>query len=413
MFKATSLNGVSLLLKIAIGFITSKFIALFVGPAGMALVGNLRNFLTAVESVGSLGFENGVVKYTAENQSVKAKLNQTLATVFLSVLVSCLVIMLGLLLFSDALNNLIFGSGYAFSFVFKVLALALPFYIGNIIFLAVINGLDDYKKVIRLNIIGSCVGLLVSVVFISQWQVAGALLSIIVTPAILFVFSFFVLNREIGVLCNLKARYFDLSVLKNLSAYSLMALVAALVGPLVFLAIRKHIIANIGMEQAGYWEAISRISSYYFLFITSIITIYFLPKMARSRKDSETKTLFWKYFKGIMPVFIFGIMAIYFLRDWIIRLLFTKEFLPVSELFFWQLAGDVFKAASFILAFEFYAKKMTKAFIFSELFSLSVLYFSSLFFLENYGIQGVVMGHAFTYFVYLLVLCVFFRKKLY
>ncbi|HBK83540.1 MAG TPA: O-antigen translocase, partial [Flavobacterium sp.] len=40
LLKITSLNSVSVFFKIIIGFITSKVIALFIGPSGMALVGN-------------------------------------------------------------------------------------------------------------------------------------------------------------------------------------------------------------------------------------------------------------------------------------------------------------------------------------------------------------------------------------
>ena len=96
----------------------------------------------------------------------------------------------------------------------------------------------------------------------------------------------------------------------------------------------------------------------------------------------------------------------------IIQVLFTKQFLPVSKLFFWQLIGDTFKAASFILGYQFYAKKLTKAFIFFELFSLAVLYFSSIYFISIYQIEGVVMAYAVTYGIYLGSLSIYFRKSL-
>jgi PST family polysaccharide transporter len=114
----------------------------------------------------------------------------------------------------------------------------------------------------------------------------------------------------------------------------------------------------------------------------------------------------------ILPVFIIGLTVIYFLRVFIVSLLFTNAFLPVTTLFFWQLLGDVLKVASLILGYQFFAKKLTAAFIISELFSLIVLYFSSLYFINEFGIQGIVMAQAFDNFIYLLVLCVYFRKSL-
>ena len=87
--------------------------------------------------------------------------------------------------------------------------------------------------------------------------------------------------------------------------------------------------------------------------------------------------------------------------------------MPVTGLFFWQLLGDVLKVISLILGFQFLAKKLTLAFILSEIFSLTVLYFASNFLISVYGIQGIVMAQAFDNFIYLLVLVVYFRKSLF
>jgi len=264
LFKATSLNGISILIKICIGFITSKVIAVFVGPSGMALVGNLRNFMTSTEAFATLGFENGVVKYVAEHKKEEVKLKQTLSTIFLSVLLVCGIISVILFLFSDYFNQSVFGSLFQYAFVFKALAIALPFYIGNIFIIATINGFGEYKKVIYTNIIGSFIGLLASVLLIWQLRTQGALLSIILTPSLLFFVSLFYINKEIRLFKNISTKFYDLSFLKSLSSYSLMALVSAVLGPMVLLAIRKNIILNLGIEQAGFWEAMGRVSSYYF-----------------------------------------------------------------------------------------------------------------------------------------------------
>lgn len=413
LFKAISLNGISILIKILIGFITSKIIAIFVGPSGMALVGNLRNFLTSTEAFATLGFENGVVKYVAEHKKDDDKLKQTLSTIFISVLVVCVLLSLVLFFFSEYFNQSVFGKQYSYVFIFKALAVGLPFYIGNVFLIATINGLGEFKKVIYINIIGNCIGLFVSAVLIWQLKTEGALLAIITTPSLLFLVSFLSINKEIKFFKAVNRKFYKLLFLKDLSSYSLMALVSAVFGPMVFLAIRKNIIATIGIDQAGFWEAITRISSYNFLFITSLIGIYFLPKLAVAKGHQETKSLFWEYYKGILPLFVVAMMVLYLLRDFVVQILFTKEFMPVSKLFFWQLIGDTFKAASFILGYQFYAKKLTKAFIFFELFSLTILYFSSIYFVSIYAIEGVVMAHALTYSIYFAVLSMYFRKSLF
>ena len=84
LFKVSSLNALSILIKISIGLVTSKVIALYVGPLGMGLVGNLRNFLSFIESIATLGFQNGIVKYVAEYKEDKKQLSILISTVFIA-----------------------------------------------------------------------------------------------------------------------------------------------------------------------------------------------------------------------------------------------------------------------------------------------------------------------------------------
>jgi len=167
------------------------------------------------------------------------------------------------------------------------------------------------------------------------------------------------------------------------------------------------------LEQAGFWETITRISTYYMMFITTILTVYFLPKLSMAKNNQETKIVFWSFYKNILPLFIVILIIIYFSRFIIIKLLFTDDFLPVTTLFFWQLLGDILKAASWVLGYQFFAKKMTTAFIITEIVSLFVLYFASIFLVKIFAIEGIVIAQAFDNFIYLLLLVVYFKKSLF
>jgi O-antigen/teichoic acid export membrane protein len=413
LFKISSLNSLSVILKIGVGLVTSKLLAIFVGPSGMALVGNLRNFMTSLESISTLGFQNGIVKYVAECDKDKSELQKIIATVFISLLLVAIVLSGILFFFAAYWNNQIFGTHFDYSFVFKVSALALPWYAVSLFLVSVINGLGQFKKVIWITILGNAIGLLVSLVLILNYKTLGALLAIVVSPALLFLVSFYFVNKEIPFLKMVRLGFFDFKIIKNLSSYSFMALVSSVFGPLVFLAIRKNVIATVGIDQAGYWETMIRISSYYMLFASTILSVYFLPKLASAKSNTETKNVFWSYYKSILPLFIVGLSLIYVLRFFIVELLFTKEFLPVAPMFFWQLVGDILKVAFLILGYQFFAKKLTVAFIISEMASLAVLYFLSNYLIQFFGIQGVLIAQVLDNLIYLLVLVVYFRRSLF
>ncbi len=412
LFRVTSLNSLSVIIKILIGVLTSKIIANFIGAAGLAMVANFRNFTTASESIVTLGFTNGIVKYVSQFSDDENQFKKLVATSFITLFSATLLFSVVLFFFAGYWNAVVFGAAFNYKLVFQISAVAFPWYGISLFLIAVINGLGRFRNVIKINIYGNIIGLICTVLLILQYQTFGALLSIVLAPSLVFFVSFYYINKEIKFVKYISLSNFDFSIIKSLSSYSVMALVSAIFGPLVFLAIRKHLILESGIESAGFWEAMSRISSYYLMFISTIISVYYLPKLAIATTNDQSKKVFYNYFKAIIPLFAIGLFIIYLLRFFIVQQLFNQDFEPVTNLFFWQLVGDVFKAASMILGFQFFAARMTKEFIITELLSLLILYFSSIYLIDKIGVEGVVMAHAVTYFVYLLVLIGYFRQKL-
>jgi PST family polysaccharide transporter len=246
LFKITSLNSLSVLVKIGVGVVSSKVMAVFVGPSGLALVGNFRNFITSIETVSTL--------------DDAPALQKVLATVFISLAAMVVVLSAGLLLFAHFWSVWLFGPASDFHSVFIALALALPWYAASILLVSVLNGLGQFQQVIRVNLWGNFLGLLVSLVLVWYYRTFGALLSLVIPPALLFVVVVYYLQTKIQFAQLLSWQSFDRQILWQLSSYSLMALVATVLGPLVYVQIRNEVIAQLGTVQAGYWEAMTRIS---------------------------------------------------------------------------------------------------------------------------------------------------------
>jgi len=412
LFRISSLNAVSILIKIAGGLLASKMIALFIGPAGMTLTGNLRNFLTPVDIFSTLGLQNGIVKFTAENENDHKKLQHVLATICISILAAIVLCSLILLLPATYWSEWVFNGTTKYAWVFRVLAFALPLYTGNLVFISLLNGLGNFKQVIYLNMWGNAIGVLLSAILIWQMGLNGAFLGLITYPALLFFFSFYYVQLRFPKLNFIKFKYFDASLLSGLFSYSFMSVVTAILSPVIYIYIRSTIAQTVSVNDAGYWESLNRIASFYLMFASTLLTLYFLPKLSTAKSNTDTRSVFLSYYKGVVPLYAVGLITIYMLRFVIIKLLFTAEFLPMAGLFAWQLTGDFFKVCSLILGYEFFAKKMTKAFIVTEIFSFCVLYVSSNVLIAKYGAEGAVMAHALTYVIYFAVLAVYLRKKI-
>lgn len=410
--KLLSLNSLSVFVKIISGLITSKLLAVFVGPSGMGLVGNFRVFFSALEGISTLGFQNGVVKYTAENENDSFYLKKMAFTVSITLMLVSIIIGVTLFCFASYWNTVVFGFSVRYEFVFKVVALSLPWYALSLIWVAIANGLGFYKRVLGVAIAGNSASVLLAVYLIYQFKTTGAVLLVALVPAVWFLVTMLLMPKVVQIGALFSMRYFDFKILKSLSSYSIMALFAAVASPLVYLIIRKEIVLSLGLEQAGYWETMGRIASYYMLFVTSIVSIYYFPKLAQAKSKADSKLIFRNFYQSILPIFILMVIVIFLCRDFIIQFLFAPSFKPVADLFFLQLLGDIFKVAALILGYQFFAKKHTVAFLVSEFLSLLFLYLSSYFLMNIYGLKGVVMAQALDNFLYFVVLLVYFRKIL-
>ncbi|WP_294824698.1 O-antigen translocase [uncultured Flavobacterium sp.] len=411
LFKVTSLNSVSVLVRMAGGFLASKMTAEFIGPGGMGIVGNLRNFLLSLDTFSTLGFQNGIIKYTAENAADQEKLYRTLATVFISILTAMIAISSILLVFSAGWSNWVFKND-EYSWLFQVLACSLPWYTGNLVFMAILNGLGRYKKVIGINIWGNVSGVLLSALLIWKLGVTGALLGLILYPALVFVFSFYLLYRTFPGFSFLKWKYFDGKLLKELFSYTSMAFVTTIFSSVVYISLRNMLRTDFSEAEAGFWEGINRISAFYFLFITTLLTLYFLPNLSKAKDDAETRSVLSRYYKNIIPLFALGLLMIYFFRKLVIQVILSDEFMPMENLFAWQLAGDLLKACSMILGFELLAKKATRTYIITEIISFTIMYVSGHYLIGLYGSEGAVMAHVLTNALYFTVLVIWNSKKL-
>ncbi|GAA4108056.1 O-antigen translocase [Aquimarina addita] len=413
LVKVSSFNALGVIIMSVTSLVSSKVIALYLGAEGMALIGNLRNVLTTIQSISTLGLYNGVVRYISEYKKNKKEMAAMLSTAYYTCLLVTIVLSVFLYIGSDFWNALIFTDRYDFRYIFEAMAIALPFYAANTFCLAIINGFSKYKVYIILNIIGSISGLFVTIFLVLQFNLDGAFIAIIVNPVISFFITIILVLNQQNFIKFLKVKRISLKYLKSLSTYAVMALISATILPAILIRIRNFIILNEGANEAGYWEAMQRISGQYMMFITTLLTVYLLPKFSEIKRSNDFKKEVFGFYKIILPVFFIGFLLIYLLRNLIIALLFSEDFKGMESLFSWQLSGDFVKIASLVIAYQLLAKKMFWYYLITEIISFVILYYSSMYLIAEFGFKGASMAHFYNYVCYFIVLLILFRKSLF
>jgi len=408
-----SLNSVSVIIRIIAGFLTSKFIAIFVGTEGMALIGNLRDFTKAARTFSILGLYKGVVKYVAEYKLDKNELSKLLSTTYYLGFIATSLVSVFCYYFSEEINNHLFKDYNQYGYVIRVFAIALPFYGLNMLAFSIMNGFSKFKTLIVFNIFGQILSASITIVLIWQNQIDGALIAVVIAESLIFLITLVGILNTRNLAPLIKASNFNFGFVKKLSSYSIMALFSAILLPFVAYIIRSYIIDNLGLQSAGIWEAMNRISNYYLMFVSSLMALYILPRFSEINTIKAFRKEVFNFYKTIIPIFAAGLILIYFLRHIIIEILFTSEFDPVTDLFFWQLLGDFVKVLSVVIAYQFLAKKMFWHYIITEAFSIIILYLTSIYFIDIYGVKGANIAHFVTYVMYYAVVLLIFSSSLF
>lgn len=397
----TSLNAGVIAVRLVISLFIQRLLAEIVGEAGIAKIGSLRNLLEMLGSFASVGIFSGVVKYVAEYKEDKEQLQKLFSSTFVFTILGTIVVSSVLFFGADYLSQTIFDST-EYIYLIKLLAVIVPFISISKVFNGIVNGLSRYKKLARIDIVSYILSSVLTVALLLTHNIDGALIAIALTPAIqLFVmlFIFIKVLREYVQFSKLK---FKIPMAKSLLAFSLMSFFSTVLLNYVEIDIRVMIQKRITMADAGIWTAMTNISKNYMVFSSAIFTLYVLPKFAGIHNKIDFKAELFNIYKTLLPLFGVGMLLIYFLRDYVIQIIYP-DFDAMSPLFKWQLMGDFVRLAALVLGYQFLAKKMVRNFIFSEILSLGLFYGFSYYFAGIYGVEGVVMAHFLRYIIYFFV----------
>jgi len=404
-----SLNSLAVFVKMFAGLLSIKMISILLGPTALALLGNFKNTITSARSLATLGIGNGIIKYVANEHERERERVEVLSTSFFLILTMSSVLGLFFSIFSGSISEYLFKTINFKSCVFYF-GLLLPLYGFHVFSISVINGYRKFKNLIILSIISSVFALLLTIGLIYFYRINGALLALAIAESLIGVFYLIFFLKKGMVIKDLKWSFVSLKYIKKLSSYSLMSVVTALIFPFTMLCIRNSIIESLGMEQAGFWEAVNRLSTYYLMILTSGISMYYLPRLARIDTDEDFGKEIRIYFKTFVPLCVVLFFVIFCLRTYLIKFVFSEEFLILKDLIIYQLIGDFFKVCSYAFAQQFLAKKLTKPYIVTEVLFYVVYLLLSKLLIVDFGVKGIVYAYLASYIVYFLMMMKYYKK---
>jgi len=412
LIKTSFFAAIITFIRIASGFIANKVVAMYTGPAGVAIIGQFTNFVAIILTVSNGAINTGVVKYTAEYEGDEFKLKKLFSTA-LRISIYCSLVAGGLLLlFSSSISELILRSGI-YSKAISILGLTIIFYSLNTLLISILNGKKQIKQYTIVNTAGSIIGLIFTVVLVFFYKIQGALYSIVLSQSVIFFVTVFFIIRSQWFSWSFFKEPFESAMAKKLASFSLMALVSVFTAPVVQMLLRDMLINKVGINGAGYWQGMMKVSDGYLLLITTALSTYYLPKLSSLKTDKDLRHEIFYGYKIILPTVFLGCIVIFYLRFLIIKVLYTPDFIAMENLFLFQLIGDFFKIAAWIVAYLMLAKAMTRLFIITEIvFSILYLILGYLC-VAMFNLHGITIAFALNYFIYFIYMLFHFRRLIF
>jgi PST family polysaccharide transporter len=403
LIKTSLLNGIAVVIKMLTLLGINKILAIYVGPAGYAALGQFQNAMTMITTFASGAINTGVTKYTAEYCDDEPRQRLVWRTAGTIALVGSVVTAL-LIAASNQTLAAWFLKDASYGGVFLWFAATLVLFTFNTLLLAILNGKKEIARYVLANIAGSIFALLATGVMVVQFGLYGALVALAVYQSISFFITLFLCYKTPWFKFEYLFGGIDKQTALNLGKYTAMALTSAVCVPVSHILVRNHLGETFGWDAAGYWEAMWRLSGAYLLFVTTTLGVYYLPRLSELKDAREIKKEITQGYKVILPAAALCSVVMFLLRDFIIVTLFTESFSPMRDLFAWQMLGDTLKIGSWILAYFMLSKAMVGLFMVTEIvFSISFVVLTHLI-TAKIGLDGVAVAHAVNYTVYWLLM---------
>ncbi len=403
IIKAVFKTGSASLIGILLGAVSTKVMAVILGPNGVGLFSLIRQTLATAVTAGTVGGQTALVQGLASKEGNER--DRFLITVFWIFILGAISIAVGLLLLAPWIAKIVFTTNDNQT-ISLVRWMALPGLL-MIIFSYLISVLNGFRAIGRLalgQIIVSMVTIslvypvskLVSSGYINAfvWMMAASTLG-----GIIFCFIIAYKEKWLNPLILNFRPQFDKNAIKYFSRVSGTTLITGLIATGTLLIIRGMIVQYGGLASAGIFDVAWALSMTYVMLLLGSFGTYYLPTLSGINDIQTRITLIKKLFRLSILFIVPLIVSLIVLKPLVIQLLYSDKFIPALEIIRWMLIGDYFKVVGWVLAMPVLAYADMKVFFWTELLwngGFLVLSTLAIFFYKD--LQGIGIAFIILYF---------------
>jgi O-antigen/teichoic acid export membrane protein len=411
LIRATLILGSGSAVSLLASLLSNKAYAVWVGPGGVGLLGLLQGLLGISGIIAGMGLSSGLVRLGAaeitENNTARIlALRQAAWQLFLYCSGSIAVLML---LFSQPIAHFLLAGSPVSMVLVVVLALLLS--LGAGVNIGLLNAYHRIGILARITAISSVVGAIFGITVVWLWRTEAMPLVVLGVPLAQFFLALHY-SRSL-VLPSSKPNPQEVRDARSeLFRFGLSFTGSQLVGTAVQLSLPFLVLYQLGQENVGYYRAAVMFSVGYVGFLLNALGQDFYPRLSALKAQPEAFQQAIHAQQRFMVLLGSPLVALSIaLAPLIVRLIFSKEFLPALDVLHWQLLGDLPKFVSWTLGYAVLAALPSRSYLLTETVGgLCLLVFSWLG-MAWLGLAGLGIGFLLAYVVYLLFLVYLLGSK--
>jgi len=419
LVTSTALVGTSSLFGVLAAVIRNKLLAVFVGAVGVGLLAQIGNFLNVLSALASLGMGVGMAKYVAEFSSGAdyeglGRLRRSGVVMSWAGSAVAVFVAWG---FSAKIASLLFGKP-ELAWTVAVSVLAVPLLVQVSFHLAIMQGLKQMRQYALANALAAALGLLVLFPLVYFLRFNGAVIHLVAAGILSYCVVYLVSRRLSPAFFQKAHAKLDGKLTKELLRYGLSSLAVGAVYWINLLAVRSVIVHRLGANANGLYQVALGISFQYVMLILNSISTYAFPRLSELRE----KTSIVEELRGSIRLSILLVTGcaslLLLVRQWLIPVLFTHEFIEARNLLPVQFISDFLRATAWMTGIWLLPQGRLKVWVGLDLVMNAFLMGSFLLLLgrmEHLGALALLaapIAHCFAYLLHCVLQYVYSRRSI-
>lgn len=393
ILRSTALIGGSTLVNVGIGVVRAKLVALWLGPAGVGLMGAYGAVADLSRSIAELGINSSGVRQIADGTASgdAARVARTATVLRRVALALALFGAVGLAVLARPVSVLTFGDA-SHATAMALLAIAVACRLIADAQGALIQGLRRIADLARAGIIAAAAGTLLGLPLIFIWRERGVVPALIALAAASLAASWWYsrkanvssirlapgdLRHETAALLRLGLAFLASAMLVSGAAY----------------AARVLVLRSLGLESTGYYQAAWTLGGLYVGFVLQAMGADFYPRLVGVASDHpECNRIVNEQACASLLMAGPGVLATVALGPVLLTLLYSPAFDAAAATLRWLCLGMALRVITWPMGYIIVAKGNQRLFMATELAWAAFNVACTSLGIGRFGLEGAGIG---------------------